>query len=126
MDMFTKKPSHHHLFHSLFIECKLRLSDGSYEWNWDGTVYVRIRGEWRGVCQESFDMKDARVTCRQMGYEDALDFRGHEGVGSDKYWLSNLDCSGDEERLCECPSNGIGQENCTGYMGVGVICLSEW
>ncbi len=98
------------------------MSDGEYDW--EGTVYVRIRGEWRGVCLNGFDLTDANVACRQLGYGSALQVSAYIEVESgDDYWLENLQCDGSESQLCECPSNGIGQETCGEFEGVAVTCL---
>ena len=98
------------------------MSGGVYDW--EGTVYVRITGEWRGVCQNGFDLTDANVVCRQLGYGSAFQASAYKEVDSgDKYWLENLQCDGSENELCECPSNGIGQETCDVFEGVAVTCL---
>ena len=97
------------------------MSDGEYDW--EGLLYVRIKGEERGVCQNEFDQTDARVACQQLGFADAFSFNPYEMISSNKYWLDNLQCTGSEEKLCQCPSNGIGQvDNCGTYDGVRVTC----
>ncbi len=105
----------------IIIECVLRLSNGAFDWQ--GIVYVRIKGEWRGVCHNSFDEIDAMVACRQLGYDNVLIFGIFREVNPIKYWIDDLQCSGSENKLCDCPSSGIGQvDGCGAYNGVEVSC----
>ena len=92
--------------------------NGDYEW--DGVLNVRVNNEWRGVCQNGWDMIDSMVACKQLGYAGALTF----GIFSpgENYWLDNVKCTGVENKLCECPSNGIGIHDCNTFFGVRVTC----
>lgn len=118
----------HSLTISIFIECSIRLSGGEYDW--EGTIYIRVKGEWGGVCKMEFDLVDARVACRQLGYSDAFSddssLNGFNEVTSGKYWLENLQCVGTEGKLCECPSNGIGQVSCDEFQGISVTCSCKF
>lgn len=78
------------------------------------------------MCENGFDEVDAGVACRQLGYSDFYTYNIFADVMSDKYWLENLQCSGSEEKLCACPSNGIGQESCGEFAGVRVSCLCKY
>ena len=89
--------------------------------------YVQIFGRsWTTICNDDFDLTDATVTCRELGYNYATavvnDGRfSRDELGSSFKWTVSLDCSGKEQRLYECPrrySTGCLTENDL----VGVVC----
>ncbi len=48
-----------------------------------------------------------RVTCRQLGYDDGKPtHHGAFGVGTGKVWLYEVECTGTESRLVDCPHSG--------------------
>lgn len=40
----------------------------------EGNVQVLYKGEWRYVCDDKFDIRDAKVVCRQLGFARAVEF----------------------------------------------------
>ena len=93
---------------------------GSYE----GRVEVYYNGQWGTVCDDLFDINEANVVCRQLGYQGATRWhdRAYYGRGSGPIWLDNVDCTGTETSLHDCSSNGIGINNCGHNEDVGVSC----
>ena len=106
-----------------FIE--LRLVGGSL--NGEGRVEIFYNGKWGTVCDDYWDMNDARVVCRQLGFPDAVSAPGsaHFGAGSGPIWLDNVGCSGSESSIVNCPRSGWGAHNCNHNKDASVICSSK-
>ena len=56
---------------------------------WSGRLEVKVDGEWGTVCDREFDMKEAHIACRALGYGSAVRFGGRaqsgRGVGKIHY-----------------------------------------
>ena len=95
--------------------------------NASGRVEIFHAGKWGTVCNDDWDMQDVRVACRQLGFKNAYavgdaDLFGH---GFDQIWLDDLNCTGNEQSLADCPSLGWGEHNCNHLEDAGVFCTSE-
>ena len=55
------------LFHN---QGSLRLTGGVHSEL--GRLEIYHDGEWGSICDDSFDMADAHVACRQLGYTEAV------------------------------------------------------
>ena len=85
-------------------------------------------GLWGTVCDDFWDLADAQVVCRELGFRDARQatrFATH-GQGSGVIWLDNVQCFGNETRLQDCQSNGFGVHNCRHFEDAGVVCTSTY
>ncbi|XP_017904018.1 PREDICTED: antigen WC1.1 [Capra hircus] len=101
---------------------QLRLVDGGGPWA--GRVEILDQGSWGTICDDGWDLEDARVVCRQLGCGQALNATGsaHFGAGSGPIWLDDLNCTGKESHVWRCPSRGWGQHDCRHKQDAGVIC----
>ncbi|KAI8499609.1 hypothetical protein Bbelb_226600, partial [Branchiostoma belcheri] len=105
---------------------EIRLAEGTT--STQGRVEIRLgNGEWGTICDDSFDMDDAHVVCRQLGYKFATSYEGsaYFGQGNGSIWLDDVECEGDEENLLDCSSSGWGQHNCGHSEDVGVVCAVQ-
>ena len=93
----------------------------------EGRVEVYHNGTWGTVCDDGWDLRDAMVVCRQLGYGPAVGIhrRAAFGSGSGPIWYANVNCSGREANLAQCVHNGLGVHNCDHSQDAGVICASE-
>uniref|UniRef100_A0A452I0Y1 SRCR domain-containing protein n=1 Tax=Gopherus agassizii TaxID=38772 RepID=A0A452I0Y1_9SAUR len=69
-----------------------------------GRIEVLHNQQWGTVCDDSWDLQDAGVVCRQLGCGTALSApRGARfGQGSDHIWMDNMNCTGTEVALSDC------------------------
>ena len=90
----------------------------------DGRVEVLLNGLWGTICDDLFDINDANVICRELGFPGALTIVTNSafGRGTGRIWLDDLRCYGNETSLFLCPHGGFGNHNCYHYEDVGVVC----
>ena len=85
---------------------------------------IWYNSQWNTVCDDSWDLNDANVVCRQLGYRGAVaaHHSAHFGQGSGQILLDDLRCTGREASLLECRHNGINSHNCGHSEDASVIC----
>uniref|UniRef100_A0A8C6QN93 CUB domain containing protein 3 n=1 Tax=Nannospalax galili TaxID=1026970 RepID=A0A8C6QN93_NANGA len=101
---------------------ELRLVGGSSRCS--GRVEVLHQGVWGTVCDDLWGPNEAEVVCRQLECGQAISSPGEAyfGPGSGDIFLDNLQCSGVEQYLGQCPHSGWSEHNCGHHEDAGVIC----
>ncbi|XP_075392928.1 soluble scavenger receptor cysteine-rich domain-containing protein SSC5D isoform X2 [Tenrec ecaudatus] len=90
-----------------------------------GRLEVWHAGRWGTVCDDSWDLRDANVVCRELGCGGAQrpdPPAGRFGWGSGPIWLDDVACVGTEASFSACPATPWGKHNCAHNEDVGVIC----
>ena len=104
------------------------MSDGYYNF---GRVEIFHDGTWGTVCDDNWDIKDAAVVCRMLGFKfawTAISFgvsvteQDVELYGTGPIWLDDVNCIGNESSLSECSHNGWLVHNCEHLEDAGVLC----
>lgn len=102
----------------------VRLANGGAS---SGRVEVYYNGTWGTVCDDNWDINDANVVCRQLGFSRASSFPGGAkfGQGTVPTWMDNVNCNGREASLFECAQAGWGIENCSSAAKMQVWFVSS-
>lgn len=90
----------------------------------EGRVEIFLHDEWGTVCDDDWDLTDASVVCKQLGYSNAsvTHKSAHFGQGNGIIWFDDVQCTGSEENLYDCTNGGVGIHNCGHEKDAGVTC----
>ena len=99
---------------------------GASSSNGTGRVDVFYNGTWGRICYNYWDINDAKVVCRQLGYQYPVASRLVYLYPNERYgqiWLNKVACTGTEQSLDKCSHSGWGNHSCSYYYyAAGVQC----
>nr|XP_020494567.1 scavenger receptor cysteine-rich type 1 protein M130-like [Labrus bergylta] len=89
-----------------------------------GRVEVYHDGQWGTICDDRWGMQEAAVVCHEMSCGNALfvKYKAFFGTGQDQVWLDDVECTGHEKSLADCPHRGFGEHDCDHSEDAGVVC----
>ncbi|KAF1447399.1 Deleted in malignant brain tumors 1 protein, partial [Spheniscus mendiculus] len=92
-----------------------------------GQLEVLWKQQWGTVCDDSWDLFDTMVVCRQLDCGEALSAPGsaHFGQGTGHIWLDDMNCTGTEADLSACRTSRTrpwGERNCNHGEDAGDVC----
>ena len=93
----------------------------------EGRVEITRNGTWGTICDDSWNIQDANVVCRQLGYDRASEAfsNAYFGAGTGPIYLDDVTCFGSETSLDQCFSRPWAEHNCQHYEDAGVRCYGE-
>ena len=86
---------------------------------------VYYNGTWGTICEDGWDLNDAEVVCRELGFDQAIDdatafYRRDSGI----IWLDDLNCTGTESSIVNCSHSGWGTNDCNHSSDATVTCAA--
>ena len=108
------------IYNFILISVLVRLVNGGALY---GRVEVYYNGSWGTVCDDDWDINDANVVCRQLGFFRASGaFHGAKyGQGSGTIWMDDVNCQGDEAFLQQC-AHDVDTSDCSHSEDASVEC----
>ena len=108
----------------VYLVLDIRLAGGT---SVEGRVEVYYDNTWGTVCDDDWDIDDARVVCRQLGFRDAEAALGNArfGQGTGPIFLDEVDCMGYESSIFSCSHKGIRVQSCDHSEDAGVRCKDK-
>ena len=91
----------------------------------EGRVQIYLLYQWGTICDDHWDLRDATVVCRQLGYNSVASEHTKFGAGFGVIILDDVSCFGNESQLADCPHPGWGRNDCSHKEDVGVVCSNE-
>ncbi|XP_056283773.1 deleted in malignant brain tumors 1 protein-like [Pseudoliparis swirei] len=108
------------------VVCKhsrpIRLMNGTGRCS--GRMEIYHDGQWGTICDDRWGMQEATVVCQELNCGSALSikYNAHFGRGHGQVWLDDVDCTGHEKSLSDCPHRGFGEHDCDHNEDASVIC----
>ena len=108
----------------------IQLVDNNGQPSLSGRIEIRrsILEDWGTVCDNGYDLAEAQVACRQLGYNatGAVVLTSCSGASSSvPIYLDNVQCGGSELRLTDCSARAFGEHNCGHNEDACAICIGS-
>ncbi|KAK3704226.1 hypothetical protein QZH41_007849 [Actinostola sp. cb2023] len=88
-----------------------------------GQVEIQYNAAWGAVCDNWWDIRDAHVFCRMLGYKGAEGpIMYIEGETTTRNLMNFVGCSGKEKSIAECAHWGWWKAHCSYKRLAGVVC----
>ncbi|CAG5014156.1 unnamed protein product [Parnassius apollo] len=105
------------------LEGRLKLIGGANKY--EGNIYIYHAGRWGAICDDSWDEAAAQVACRTFNRTGVATHGGQFGEATEKFWMDDVVCEGNEPSLLQCIFSGWGSSDCERSEVAGVICREK-
>ena len=96
----------------------VRLSRGDHS---HGVVQI-MEESWAVLCGEGFTNKEAKVVCRQLGFQDGMSLAlGSFGTFYGRYVRPNITCNGTEKSILDCKYDEFRGCQKDSFLGYAVV-----
>ena len=90
-----------------------------------GRVELYEKDTWGTICDTDWDIIDAGVVCRQLGFSGAKEAKTGSFFGEPEgpKYMQGVSCDGSEAKITDCPSHCWDEPRCNITETAGVVCL---
>ena len=106
----------------LHSDNRTRLITGT---GYSGIIEINHEGSWRGICDDGWDLNDATVACKQLGFKGALRSISALTRLEAEFWLTLVVCGGHESYLDHCSFATWNVASCSRFEYAGIVCTPE-
>ena len=123
VQLFAVQTAEQRKLNILGLSCKIRLAGTSDASRGRVEIY-HPSYDWGTLCDDTFDIPDGNVICRQLGYSAASSVyqAAHYGQGTGLILLDDTNCTGSESYIWDCPHLGWTKHNCGHHEDSSVDC----
>ena len=93
-----------------------------------GRVEICVESVWTTMCDQNWDLRDAKVACRELGYSPygAMPTYGCYTEGQLSFGITSISCTGNEENLFNCSHSNPSLYNCRFRNDAGLLCQGRY
>ena len=90
----------------------------------EGRVEIFYDCVWGTICHDYWELPEANVVCRQLGFDGAvLALRSAAyGQGKGVIWMDDVSCTGSETAISKCKHRGWRVTDCLHNQDASVVC----
>ena len=87
-----------------------------------GKLEIFHDNRWSPVCAKGWGRNETSVVCRQLGFHEGSSTAVKDDSLVSIYWMKNVTCKGNENRLDACAFDGFIFDACPDFKHVSLIC----